>query len=79
MRKIDTLKTLDECLEMAGETPRLHRSVKQLLLQKISTMPEFRKFSSQKADEKHPAWNNPALKLLLDDAKSNFDVDFTAN
>ena len=38
-------------------------------------MPEFKKFNSGRVDQKHPGFNNPALKLLLDDAKANIDSE----
>ena len=42
-------------------------------------MPEMRKFNGHKVDLRHPGWSNPGLMMLLDDARNNFDEDFTAN
>ena len=39
----------------------------------------MRKFKGTKTESKHPGWSNPGLMMLLDDARSNFDADFTAN
>ena len=39
----------------------------------------MRKFKGTKTEAKHPGWSNPGLMMLLDDARSNFDADFTAN
>jgi len=42
-------------------------------------MPAFKKFNSRKVESKHPAFNNPALKLLLEDARASMDSEYTLN
>jgi len=42
--RVEALGNLDDCISMAAEATSLHKSTKQLLLSKISTMPEFKKY-----------------------------------
>lgn len=72
---------MDECIDMAAETAHLHRSTKQLLLMKITTMPDFKKSrkGGHKAMDDHPVLRNPALRMLLEDAHENMDVEYSQN
>jgi len=42
-------------------------------------LPDFKQYNSNKVDQRHPAFNNPALKLLLDDVRLNFEAEYTAS
>ena len=61
---------------MAREYQSLHLSTKQLLLQKISNQPEIKRFKGN--PDKNPVLQNPALKLLVEDARRSLDSGYTA-
>ena len=48
IKKVEDLMNLDDCIDMAAQCSTLHRSVKQLLLSKIGSMPEFKKYKRGK-------------------------------
>lgn len=81
MKQIELLKTLDDCIEMAAQVDSLHPLSKQMLLQKISTMQEFKKMKrgGPRAIERHPVLHNPALRLLIEKAYGSFDEEYTHN
>lgn len=42
-------------------------------------MPAFKRYKGGRRDESHPVLRNPALKLLLEDARASFDSEYTNN
>ena len=76
--KLDSLKSLDDCIDMARQVGTLHRSTKQLLLSKICSMPEVKSYKGG-SGENHPVLRNPALKMLISDARANLDIEYTNN
>ena len=41
-------------------------------------MKELKQYSGHREDKSHPAWNNPALKMLLDDARAGLEEDYSS-